>query len=385
MKAAPSSATPPAQTVHVAADSGAYDIVIGAGIGAEAGRLLKRLLPSKKICIVTDAQVAKLYLIDLMKALEAEGFTPAPPVILPAGEGTKSFEQLQYIIDKCLSYKLDRRSTLIALGGGVIGDITGFAAAVLLRGVPFVQMPTTLLAQVDSSVGGKTAINTAQGKNLVGAFYQPKIVLIDTDTFKTLPARERRAGYAEVVKYALIDNPGFFDWLEAQGAALLEGDVAALNEAVRVSCQAKADIVAKDELETKDIRALLNLGHTFGHALEALGGYDGRLLHGEAVGIGLDLAFRFSVALGLCPAADAARLAKHLENCGMMLKPPFAVTAGEMLAKMRGDKKTQDGRLTLILARGIGKSFVAHDVDAGALEAFLAKNFPGEKPPGQGG
>lgn len=362
-------------TVHVAAASASYNITIGAGVLKTAGARLKPLLASRKICIVTDAQVAKIHLIDTMKALEAAGFTPAPPIILPAGEETKSFDHLQYIIEKCLSYKLDRKSTLIALGGGVVGDITGFAAAMLLRGVPFVQIPTTLLAQVDSSVGGKTAINTKHGKDLVGAFYQPKAVLIDTETLTTLPERERRAGYAEIVKYALINDAAFFDWLEANGKAVLAGDVAALSEAVRVSCQSKADIVAADETETKDIRALLNLGHTFGHALEAIGKFDGRLLHGEAVGIGIKLAFDFSVALGLCPAEDAGKVARHLKNLELMTKAPFTAGADEVLEKMRGDKKAEDGKLTLILARGIGRSFVARDVDAAALAAFLQKNF----------
>lgn len=359
-------------TVRVEAGSGAYDIFIESGILRRAGALLKEILPSKKICVVTDEAVAKLYLVDFMKALEAAGFMPVPPVILKPGEETKNFEQLQYIVGKCLDYKLDRKSALVALGGGVIGDITGFAASILMRGVNFVQVPTTLLAQVDSSVGGKTAVNMPQGKNLVGTFYQPGAVLIDTATLKTLPEREAKAGYAEILKYALIDNPAFFGWLEQNGGRMLAGDAEALKYAIETSCRAKAAIVRADEREQKDVRALLNLGHTFGHALEALGGYDGRLLHGEAVGIGLKLAFGFSEKLGLCPRADADRVAGHLAAAGLMAEAPFEAGAGDMLDKMRADKKAKDGRMTLILSKGIGKAFVANDIDEKELAGFLA-------------
>jgi 3-dehydroquinate synthase len=306
-----------------------------------------------------------------MKAFEAAGFVCTPPIILPPGEETKNFAQLQYIIDKALSYKVDRKSAFVALGGGVIGDITGFAASILLRGIPFVQVPTTLLAQVDSSVGGKTAINTKQGKNLVGSFYQPRLVLIDTDTLKTLPEREMKAGYAEVLKYALINDPGFFKWLEQEGGKVLSGDGAALTQAIQTSCVAKAKIVAADEREQNDIRALLNLGHTFGHALESLYNYDGRLLHGEAVGIGVKMAFNFSEALGLCPGPEAQQVARHLTNKGLMDKPPAKVTAAEMIEKMRGDKKASGGKMTLVLLKGIGKAFVAKDVEEGRLKDFL--------------
>lgn len=364
-------------TVKVEAGSASYNIAIGSGLLAKAGTLLKDVLPSKKICVVTDESVGKLYLVNFMKALESAGFTPSPPVILKPGEETKNFTQLQHIIDKCLGYRLDRKSALVALGGGVVGDITGFAASILLRGVNFVQVPTTLLAQVDSSVGGKTAINTPHGKNLVGAFYQPKMVIIDTDTLKTLPARELKAGYAEILKYGLINDPDFFDWLEDNGQKLLSGDAAALQYAIEVSCKAKAAIVKADEKEQKDIRALLNLGHTFGHALEAIGGFDGRLLHGEAVGIGLKLAAGFSRDLGLCSAGDAEQVEEHLEQAGLMTKPPFKVAPGEMLDKMRGDKKTKDGRMTFILMRGIGKSFVANDIGEKDVMAFLKGSFDG--------
>jgi 3-dehydroquinate synthase len=359
------------QVVKVNAGQAAYDIVIGTGLLAGAGKYIKSVFTPSKVCVVTDDKVAKLYLVNFMKALEAAGFMPTPPIIIPSGEETKNFSQLQYIIDKALGFKLDRKSALIALGGGVVGDITGFAASILLRGIPFVQVPTTLLAQVDSSVGGKTAINTAQGKNLVGTFYQPRLVLIDTATLKTLPEREMKAGYAEILKYALIDDPAFFTWLEQNGNKVLAHDEAALGHAIRVSCESKAKIVAADEKEQKDIRALLNLGHTFGHALESIYKYDGRLLHGEAVGIGVKMAFGFSEALGLCPAAETGKVVKHLADKGLMAAPPQKVSPAEMLEKMRGDKKAAGGKLTLVLLKGIGKAFVAKDVEEGKLKGFL--------------
>ncbi|MEZ0260638.1 MAG: 3-dehydroquinate synthase [Alphaproteobacteria bacterium] len=364
----------PDSTVTVDTGRESYDITIGEGLLADAGTRLQKVLPAgAKICVVTDDNVAKLYLMPLMKALEAAGFHAMPPVILHPGEETKNFERLQYIIEKCLSYKLDRKSAIIALGGGVVGDIAGFAASILLRGVPFVQVPTTLLAQVDSSVGGKTAINTSHGKNLVGSFYQPRAVLIDTSTLKTLPAREVKAGYAEIVKYALIDDPALFTWLEQNGDRMMAGEGAALIHAVKASCAAKARIVAADEKETKDIRALLNLGHTFGHALEAIYNYDGRLLHGEAVGIGIKMAYGFSAALGLCAHVDSDKVVQHLKARGLMVAPPSSVKAGDMLERMKADKKASGGRMTLVLARGIGQSFVAKDVAEEKLKSFLEK------------
>ncbi|MDE2336428.1 MAG: 3-dehydroquinate synthase, partial [Alphaproteobacteria bacterium] len=268
-----------------------------------------------------------------------------------------------------------RSATIVALGGGVVGDIAGFAAAIFMRGAGFAQIPTTLLAQVDSSVGGKTGINTAAGKNLAGAFHQPKIVLIDTGVLKTLPPRELKAGYAEILKYALIGDPDFFAWLEQNGAALLDGDAAAQEYAIGKSCRAKAAIVVADEDERKDIRALLNLGHSFGHALEALGGYDGRILHGEAVGTGCLLAFEFSRDRGLCPAEDVERLRGHMQKAGLMTEPPFKAAAEDMFARMQSDKKNRDGRTTLVLARGIGRAFVAGDIVAADVLAFLKKRF----------
>lgn len=362
-------------TIRVDLDHQTYDIVIGQGTLAQAAACLSPLLASKKICIVTDENLAKIYLIPLMKVFGEAGLNACPPVILPAGESTKDFKHLQYVVDKCLSYKLDRKSTLVALGGGVIGDITGFAASMILRGIGFVQIPTTLLAQVDSSVGGKTGINTAQGKNLLGSFYHPRIVLIDTDTLKTLPPRELKAGYAEILKYALINDLAFFSWLEQNGKALLDGNAELQRYAIDASCRAKVAIVEEDEDERKDIRALLNLGHSFGHALEALGGYDGRLLHGEAVSIGMLLAHEFSQQQGLCPPEDVLCLRQHLLKTGLMTEPPFNVTAQDMLERMRSDKKNRDGRITLILTKGIGRAFVAHHVSEADLTMFLQRKF----------
>jgi len=367
------------KSVAVLPDSDrAYDILIEGGLLAAAGAVLPRALKAKRFCIVTDEHVAALpHMLTLIKSMETAGLSVTAPIVLPPGEGTKDFHHLQYIIDGALERGLDRHAALIALGGGVVGDITGFAAAVLMRGIPFVQIPTTLLAQVDSAVGGKTAINTPRGKNLVGAFYQPRAVLIDTDVLQTLPEREMKAGYAEVLKYALINKPAFFDWLEENARALLSGDAAAQAEAIAVSCAAKAAIVAEDEREEKDIRALLNLGHTFAHALEKLGGFDGRLLHGEAVGIGLYWAAAFSARQGLCDAAAAGRIEAHLDAAGMMTRPPFAVTAADVLEAMRGDKKSRDGNMTLILMKGIGHAFVARDADEAAVLSFL-KTMTGE-------
>jgi len=356
----------------------AYDIIIQSGLLSAAGNILSSVMMTKRFCIVTDTHIAELpHMLTLIKSMETAGFSVTAPIVLPAGEGTKDFHYLQYIIDKALERGLDRHAAFIALGGGVVGDITGFAAAVLMRGIPFVQIPTTLLAQVDSAVGGKTAINTPRGKNLVGAFYQPRAVLIDTEVLQTLPMREMKAGYAEVLKYALINKPAFFDWLEDHAGAVLSGDAAAQAEAIAISCNAKAEIVADDEREEKDIRALLNLGHTFAHALEKLGGFDGRLLHGEAVGIGLYWAASFSAQQGLCSAEDAAKVKAHLEKAGMMTHPPFTVTAADVLAAMRGDKKSREGKMTLILMKGIGRAFVARDADEAAVLAFL-KNMTGE-------
>ncbi|MBM3566723.1 MAG: 3-dehydroquinate synthase, partial [Alphaproteobacteria bacterium] len=293
----------------------AYDIVIGEDLIARAGDHVRPLLTLPRTVVVTDENVARLHLDALRRSLEGAGIA-SETVILPPGEKTKGFAHLEILTERILALGIERSSTLIALGGGVIGDITGFAAAVLLRGIDFIQIPTTLLAQVDSSVGGKTGIDTRHGKNLVGAFHQPRLVLADIGVLDTLPKREILAGYAETAKYGLINDPALFAWLEANGAGVVSGDRAARRHAVRISYAAKAAIVAADETE-KNVRALLNLGHTFGHALEAETGYGEALLHGEAVAIGMVMAFDFSVRLGLCPPADAERARRHLAAVGL--------------------------------------------------------------------
>ncbi len=347
-----------------------YAVSIGPGLIAEAGERVRALCPGlRRVPVVTDATVADLHLPALAGALSAAGLE-AVPVVVPPGEGAKSFPELARLVDSLLATGVSRSGLLVALGGGVVGDLAGFAAAILKRGVPFVQVPTTLLAMVDSSVGGKTGINTAAGKNLVGAFHQPVAVWADTDVLATLPLRERRAGYAEVVKYGLLGDAAFFAWLEAHGPAVLGGDADALAHAVATSVRAKAAIVARDPEERHDIRALLNLGHTFGHALEAECGFSDRLLHGEAVAVGMAQAFRFSVAEGLCPPEDAARVEAHLAAVGLPTRLPLP--AGRLLAHMLHDKKRTEAGLPFILVRGIGRAFVAHGVPLARVEAFLA-------------
>ncbi|MEQ8806006.1 MAG: 3-dehydroquinate synthase [Rhodospirillales bacterium] len=351
-----------------------YDILIGEGLLADAGRLVAPVLRSRQVAVITDRNVAEAgHLATLETALAAAGIT-SRTIILEPGEQTKDFAHLERVIGDLLAGGIDRKTTLIALGGGVIGDLTGVCAALTLRGIDFVQVPTTLLAQVDSSVGGKTAINTAQGKNLVGAFYQPRLVLADTGVLDTLPPRELQAGYAEVVKYGVIDMPGFFDWLEGNGPALLAGDAAARRHAILTCCDAKARIVSADETEQGQ-RALLNLGHTFGHALEAETGYGGGLLHGEAVAIGMVMALTLANRLGHCKGNDAARLRAHLDATGL----PGGLarlntggwTAERLLAHMMKDKKTEGGKLTFILARAIGEAFIERDVPTGPVADVL--------------
>jgi 3-dehydroquinate synthase len=351
-----------------------YPIIIGSGLIGDAGALIAPVLPRPSAIVVSDETVAALYLEPVLDALAAAGIA-AGSVVLPAGEATKDFAHLQLLCDRLLDAGAERSTTLIALGGGVIGDITGFAAGILLRGLDFVQIPTTLLAQVDSAVGGKTGINTARGKNLVGLFHQPRLVLADTDTLGTLDPRQRRAGYAEVVKYGLIGDPIFFAWLERQGRAVCDGEPEACARAVKTSCAAKATIVAEDERETGR-RALLNLGHTFGHALEAEAGYGGALLHGEAVAIGMAMAFALSARLGLCAAQTAERVRAHLCWVGLPtsldgLSPPPGWAAAALLAHMRYDKKVQDGKLRFVLARGIGAAFVCDTVQSADVLAVL--------------
>jgi 3-dehydroquinate synthase len=347
-----------------------YDIVIGGGLFEVAGELVAPLLREKRVFVVTDERVAAAQWPRLSRGLR-DGGIETVLVTIPAGEASKNFAQLEAVLGAVLEKRPERGSTLLALGGGVVGDLTGLAASLLLRGVDFIQAPTTLLAQVDSSVGGKTGINTRHGKNLVGTFHQPRLVLADLDSLTTLPRRELLAGYAEVIKYGLIDEPEFFDWLEANGTKLVNGDAACRAHAVQKSCAAKARIVGLDERETGQ-RALLNLGHTFGHALEAALGYGSELLHGEAVGIGMVMAFDVSVRLGLAPAADAARLRRHLNAVGLPTRPPGRTwDVDRLLALMAHDKKVRDGRITFILARGIGRAFVAREVETAAVRAVL--------------
>ncbi len=403
------------KTLTVSLGDRSYDIVIGEGLLARAAAFVVPMLAQKRVIVVTDAHVAKHHLAPLTQSLEA-AHIKTHTIILHPGEQTKSFASLEKLIDDILALQPERGTTLIALGGGVIGDLTGFAASITLRGMPFIQIPTTLLSQVDSSVGGKTGINTARGKNLVGSFYQPKLVLADTGTLKTLPPREMRSGYAEIVKYGLIDNPAFFAWLEQNAPALLAGDAVLLTEAIHTSCRAKAAIVAQDEKES-GVRALLNLGHTFGHALEAECGFGNtqlaplsrvgeapahstgaytavredastdatnqsasgvELLHGEAVAIGMVMAFQLSQQLNLCPPADTARVKAHLVSGGLPTSPHQIRPhwdADRLLHHFHQDKKVSAGTLTFILARGIGKAFVSRDVTEADLRALLTKGI----------
>ena len=356
-------------TVRVDLPGRAYDIEIGEGLLARAGEFLKPHLRRARVAVVTDANVAARHWPAFRDALARDGIE-AEALVLPPGEGTKDWAHLTQTVEWLLQQKVERRDLVVALGGGVIGDLAGFAAAILRRGVRFVQVPTTLLAQVDSSVGGKTGINSAQGKNLVGAFHQPVLVLADTALLRTLPARDFLSGYGEVVKYGLLGDASFFDWLESNGPAILSRDPAALDRIVCRSCGMKAEIVVRDETEEGD-RALLNLGHTFAHALEAATGYSDRLLHGEAVAIGLGLAFDLSSRLGLCAQEDPSRVRAHLRALGMKATladiPGTLPDAEGLLALMGQDKKAVAGKLRFILARGIGQAFVAGDVPTGAV------------------
>ncbi|ATG43254.1 3-dehydroquinate synthase AroB [Phaeobacter piscinae] len=357
------------RSVHVALGARAYDVVIGPDLLADAGARLAPMLRRPKVAVLTDETVAAHHLEGLRAGLATAGIEMAA-LALPPGESTKAWPQFSRAVEWLLAQKVERGDIVIAFGGGVIGDLAGFAAAVLRRGVRFVQIPTSLLAQVDSSVGGKTGINAPQGKNLIGAFHQPSLVLADTALLGTLTPRDFLAGYGEVVKYGLLGDAEFFEWLEAQGPALAAGDMAARVEAVTRSVQMKADIVVRDETEQGD-RALLNLGHTFCHALEAATGYSDRLLHGEGVAIGCALAFELSARLGLCSQEDPSRVRAHLKAMGM--KTDLADIPGELpdaealLALMGQDKKVVDGQLRFILARGIGQAFVSGDVPQAAV------------------
>ena len=367
------------RSITVGLGERAYPVLIGPGLLDEAGRHIRPLLRRARTAVVADETVARLHGERLLSALAAAGLE-VNLVTIPSGEASKSFEQLAQLSDDLLALSLDRGDLIIAFGGGVTGDLAGFAAAIYKRGVDFVQIPTTLLAQVDSSVGGKTAIDTPRGKNLIGAFHQPRLVLADLDVLETLPEREIRAGYAEIVKYGLLGDFGFFEWLEANGAAVLRRDPDALAHAVARSVEMKAEIVAEDEREAGR-RALLNLGHTFGHALEAEVGFGEALLHGEAVALGCAQAFRFSAAQGLCPAQEARRVEAALSAAGLptrMDQVPGAPFAAErLIAHMAQDKKAEGGALTLILARAVGEAFTAKAVDPAPLRRFLVEEGAG--------
>jgi len=349
--------------VDVSLGARSYPIFIGEGLLARAGELLADILPQKRVIIVADATTSALYGEALKNSL-AEAGIAVQSIALPAGEETKSLAMFGGLLEAILGLNPERKTALIALGGGVIGDITGFAASVTLRGVPYIQIPTSLLAQVDSSVGGKTAVNSTHGKNLIGAFYQPLAVIADVEVLKTLPPRELRAGYAEVLKYGLLGDAHFFHWLEEHGEKLLAQDVPALSHAIEASCRAKALIVGQDEKESAE-RALLNLGHTFGHALEKATGYSDTLLHGEAVAIGCLMAFDLSVRMGLCAPMELERVRLHMEDMGLL--PDLRALRKEWDAKELArwcyqDKKVEGGKLTFVLVRGIGKAFVCREV-----------------------
>ena len=348
-----------------------YDVVVGRGLLAKAGERIAPLAKGRT-AVISDETVAAIHGEALRATLEAAGVRTGM-VTVPAGEASKSFAQLEHVLDRLLEIGLDRKDVVVALGGGVVGDLAGLAAALYMRGIDFVQVPTTLLAQVDSSVGGKTAIDTPRGKNLVGAFHQPRLVLADIDVLATLPEKQLRSGWAEVLKHGLICDAAFFDWLAGEGAGGAQGDPAALERAVVRSVEIKAAVVGEDEKEAGR-RALLNLGHTFGHAIEAeLGFEEAALAHGEAVALGCCMAFRYSAREGLCPAADVERVEAVVEAAGLptRLEQAGGFKADRLLALMAGDKKAEGGALTLVLAHGIGQAFVAKGVDADNVRAFL--------------
>jgi 3-dehydroquinate synthase len=368
-------------TVPVALGERSYDIVIGRGLIASLGPRIEALRPRARVFIVTDTNI-ELNHLDAVEETLAESAIAASQLIVPPGEGSKSFRVFEQVCEAIIAARIERGDLVIALGGGVIGDLAGFAASAVRRGIDYVQVPTTLLAQVDSSVGGKTAINSAHGKNLIGAFHQPMLVVADTALLDTLPPREFRAGYAEVAKYGLLGDAAFFSWLEANWREVFAGGKAsgsgAREHAIAVSCRAKAAIVARDERETGD-RALLNLGHTFGHALEAACGFSDRLLHGEAVAAGMALAFEFSARLGLLSPAEAERAIRHLAEVGLPTRPKDIAgglpDADALMALMAQDKKVKRGALTFILVRGIGAAFVERGVDAVQVRGFLSEKL----------
>ena len=366
------------QTKIVEIDLGerSYNIAIGVNILSSIDNFLPFDVKGKKIFLITDDNVEP-YANDIRDVLTKSGASFCEVIVFPHGEKTKSYTRLQDAHDWMLSHNIHRNSVVFAVGGGVIGDLAGFSAATVLRGVSFVQIPTSLLAQVDSSVGGKTGINTQYGKNLVGAFYQPVSVVADMDVFKTLPVRELRAGYAEILKYGLIDDLGFFEWLEVNGSDVVGADIQKISYAVEVSCKAKAAIVEADEKEHGK-RALLNLGHTFGHALEAVAGYDGTLLHGEGVAIGMVMAFDLSVAMGLCPKEDALRVREHIKEMGLPVHAGgigLTTNVDDLIAIMQRDKKAVDNKMTFILVNGIGSAFVTQEVPEGMVRQIILQSL----------
>lgn len=360
------------KSLKVELGSRSYDIIIGTDLIKKAGSLIAPTLKRPRVFIITDSNTAPLYLSSLEKSLSEQKIAHQN-IILPAGESTKSFANLENLLDKIFEFTPDRNVTLIALGGGVIGDITGFAASILLRGVDFIQIPTTLLAQVDSSVGGKTAVNTKHGKNLIGTFYQPRLVIADISSLLSLPKRELLAGYAEAVKYGIISDYPFFVWLEEHGHKALSGDVNALAHIVHESCKTKAEIVGKDERES-DLRAILNFGHTIGHALEAETGYSNKLLHGEAVAIGMLLAMRLSIIKNLSELNDYKRLKHHFSKVGIktsLLDIDTKLDNEKLISHCYQDKKAQDGKMTFILAKGIGRTVISRDVTSEEVRQVL--------------
>jgi 3-dehydroquinate synthase len=368
-----------ATTVNVELADRTYDIVIGRGQIATLGMRTAALKPGARAAIVTDTNVAGLHLEAAKAALAGAGIA-AIPVVVPAGEASKSFARFEEVCEALIAAKIERGDVVVALGGGVVGDLAGFAAATVRRGLDYIQVPTTLLAQVDSSVGGKTAIDSRHGKNLIGAFHQPILVVADTAVLDTLPPREFRAGYAELAKYGVLGDAGFFAWLDANVKDVFAGGPAR-EHAIATSCRMKAAIVARDERETGD-RALLNLGHTFGHAFEAAAGFSGRLLHGEAVALGMALAAEFSARLGVLAPDAVARLARHLEAAGLPVKPADVEggtpDADRLMELMAQDKKVKRGKLTFILLRDIGAAYIAGDVDPAQVRAFLAEKLGGQ-------
>jgi shikimate kinase/3-dehydroquinate synthase len=377
MPVTPVQAPSPSRSVRVELGDRAYDVLIASGLLGDTGALIKSRLGAVKCGIVTDENVARHHLATLEESLKAEGLF-AGSIVMKPGEATKSFRELTTLSERLLELGLERGDLVLPFGGGVIGDLAGFAAGILRRGIRFVQIPTSLLAQVDSSVGGKTGINTPQGKNLIGVFHQPNLVIADTAVLTTLPPREMRAGYAEVAKYGLLGDAKFFTWLEGNWQGVFGNNGPALTKAIETSVAAKAAIVARDEMETGD-RALLNLGHTFGHALEAWTGYSDRLLHGEGVAIGMCMAFRMSEELGICPRGQAERVSAHLKAVGLPTKisdiPQTGADAGELLRLMGQDKKVRGGKLAFILVRNIGDAFVSRDVMPETVKAFLEREI----------